>query len=278
MCFDPGPSLGHAGADLQHMRAQRILSARLQMIGVVLHKSGSAVFVFAHGFHDRQQRRHFPIALAAETVALRHQILSRQTRQLLQAVQILEGIRKGPAALTAQHPLDGDFLPGLIGNGLPVFRGKIVFFQIRRHLGIDLIFRNRGHFRRQITYRPGIDLPAEFQLGLDFIALGHGNISHIVSKTHDLHVPGHGNANRRSHPAAQPLRRGRVLPIARDDFPRQAQPCPRETMLPVSMRRLVQVHEIHIDLVIGDIPVILRHKMAVGLPQSLQTAEPHLAG
>ena len=49
-------------------------------------------------------------------------------------------------------------------------------------------------------------------------------------------------------------------------------------MLPVSMRRLVQVHEIHIDLVIGDIPVILRHKMAVGLPQNLQTVDPHLAG
>ena len=49
-------------------------------------------------------------------------------------------------------------------------------------------------------------------------------------------------------------------------------------MLPVTVGSLVQVHEVHVDLLIGDLPIILGRQMAVGLLQQIESMNPHLAG
>ena len=49
MGLDAGPGGGQRGADLQHVGAQGVLVAGLQVVGVVLHEGGGAVAVLAHG-------------------------------------------------------------------------------------------------------------------------------------------------------------------------------------------------------------------------------------
>ena len=47
-------------------------------------------------------------------------------------------------------------------------------------------------------------------------------------------------------------------------------------MLPVAVSGLVQVHEVHVDLVIGDLQIILGCQMAVWLLQVGKAVDPHL--
>ena len=44
------------------------------------------------------------------------------------------------------------------------------------------------------------------------------------------------------------------------------------------MGRLVQVHEVHVDLFVGDLPVVLGGKVAVGLLEAGKAVDPHLGG
>ena len=63
-----------------------------------------------------------------------------------------------------------------------------------------------------------------------------------------------------------------------DDLPGQAQPGGDEAVFPVPVGSLVEIHKVHVDLFVGDLPVVLGSKMAVGLLELGQAAEPHLAG
>ena len=161
-----GTGRGHAGADLQHVGAQRILVPGYQVIGIVLHKGGGAVAVFAHDLENGGHGGNLPVALAAIAVALRHQVLGGQAGQLLHAIEILEGVGEGHAALGVHHLLHGDLFPRLIANGLEIIGGKVVALLVDSHEGVDLFLSDGIHGLHQLTHRPGVHLPA--QLGLDF--------------------------------------------------------------------------------------------------------------
>jgi hypothetical protein len=63
--------------------------------------------------------------------------------------------------------------------------------------------------------------------------------------------------------------------VAHDDLAVQPQPRVQETRLPVAVRRLVQVHEIHVDRRPRQIAVKLRVQVHEGFPQRRQSADPH---
>ena len=44
------------------------------------------------------------------------------------------------------------------------------------------------------------------------------------------------------------------------------------------MRRLVEIHKVHVDLFVGDLAVVLRRKMAVWLLQIHKAVDPHFRG
>ena len=280
MGFDSGPDGGvsHAGADLQHMRAQRILVPLHQMIGIVLHKGGSAVSVFTHGFQDSGHGGDFPVALAAVAVALGHQVLRGKPRQLLHAVEILEGVCKGLAALPVQHLLHGDFFSGLVADGGNVIGSNVVGGLVGIHQSIDLFLGDGVHLLHQVANGPGVYLPAQLDLNLYLVALGDGDLAHIVPKTHDLQGFGERHAHGGFHPVAQTLKAPFILPVARNDLPGHTQPGGDEAVFPVTVGSLVQVHEVHIDFFIGDLQIVLGGEVAIGLLQIHKAVDPHLGG
>ena len=276
--LDAGPSRRHAGADLQHVGPQAVLIARLQMVGVVLHEGGAAGLAFAHGLEDGGHGGHLPVALAAVAVALGHQVLAGKARQLLHAVEVLEVVGEGKAALRVQHLLHGDLFPGLVAHGGDVVGGEVVLGAVLLHQRVDLRFGHCVHFLHQTAHRPGVHLPAQLHLGLHLVALGHGNLPHVVAEAHDLQFLADGHAHGGAHPATQPVLHRLVLPVAGDDLAGGAQPCPDEAVLPVAVGGLVQVHEVHVDFFIGDGAVVLGGKMAPGLLQAGKAVDPHLRG
>ena len=64
--------------------------------------------------------------------------------------------------------------------------------------------------------------------------------------------------------------------MADDDFTRETHARVNEARLPVAMRRLVQVHEVHVDRVPGQVTTELGMEMHERLLQRVQPAHPHL--
>ena len=277
MRFNARLRAGHARADLEHVRAQAVFLARNEVIGVVLHEGGAAGLALGNGLEDRGHRGDLPVALAAVAVALGHQVLGSQTRQLLHAVEVLERVGERLAALGVEHLADGNLLARLIADRVHVLGGDVVRLGIDRHHRVDLFLGHGVHHLDQIAGGPGVHLPAQLGLHLDLVALGDGHLAHVVAKAHDLEALGEGHADGGAHPAAQALLNGLVLPVAGDDLARHAQARGDEAVLAVAMGGLVQVHEVHVDLFVGDLQVVLRGKVAVGLLQVGEAVDPHLA-
>ena len=259
------------------MGAQAVLGTGGQVVGVVLHKEGAAVAALTHGFHNGGHGGHFPVALAAVAVALGHQVLAGQAGQLFHAVQVLEGVGKSLAAFGIQHLLDGDFLPGLVADGVDVVGGNVVVGAVDFHQLVDLSVGDLVHHLDQVAHSPGVHLPAQLGLHFHLVALGNGNLSHVVAKAHDFQFAGDGHAHGGAHPAAQTLLDFLILPVAGNDLAGHPQPGGDEPVLAVAVGGLVQIHEVHVDLLVGDLAVVLGGKVAVGLLQVHKAVDPHLA-
>jgi hypothetical protein len=81
----------------------------------------------------------------------------------------------------------------------------------------------------------------------NLIAFGHRDLPHVVAKADKFRplpiVPGAGGP----HPIRHPRNDGGILPMTCHDLPGQAHSRVQEARLPISMRRLVKIHEIHVD-------------------------------
>ena len=267
-----------AGADLQHMGAERVFISCFQVIGIILHKRGSAIAAFAHGFHNGRHSSDLPVTFAAVAVALCHQVLRSKARQLFHTVQILEGVGEGHAALIIHHLFDSNFFSCLIANRFHIIGGNIILFRIHSHHFINLCLGNGIHGLHQLAHRPSVDLPAQFDLNFHLVAFRNSNFTHIVTEAHDFHVLRHSHADGSFHPVTQSLLDGFILPIPGDDLPRHSQPGGDEAVLPVAVGGLIQVHKVHVDLIVGDPQVILGSQVAIGLLQIYQAVDPHFGG
>ena len=67
-----------------------------------------------------------------------------------------------------------------------------------------------------------------------------------------------------------------LLPVAGDGLARHAQPRHDVGELAVAVRRLVQVHEGHVDVGVGEVTTELGVEVQEGLLQRLQPGDPHL--
>lgn len=83
---------------------------------------------------------------------------------------------------------------------------------------------------------------------------------------------------RRSHPRGDPLMNLAVGPVADDHLSTETQARVDEARLAVAVRRLIEVHEIHVDGSPRQVAVELGVKMEEGLFQQRQPAYPHLRG
>ena len=170
---------------------------------------------------------------------------------------------------------DGDFLLRLVADGVQIVCGEVVARLIFLHLVVDFSLGDGVHHLDQMADRPVVHLPAELHLGLDLVALRDRHVAHVVAEADDAELAGEGRANRRAHPGAQLRAHRRVLPEADQDLARNTQPRADVAVFPVAVRGLVEIHEVHVDLFVGDMAVVLRGKVAPGLLQKLQAVDPH---
>ena len=117
---------------------------------------------------------------------------------------------------------------------------------------------------------------AEPELCLDLVALGHRDLPHVVPEPrHDEAVclPPAGGGPR---PGADPLAHARLGPVTDDGLPHEAHSGLHEGELPVAVRGLVQVHEVHVDLGPRKIAVVLRVEVQERPLEGSEPRDPHL--
>ena len=128
------------------------------------------------------------------------------------------------------------------------------------------------------TNRAGSALPpiAELHLSRNLIAFGDRHLAHVVTEPAELCsvpvVPGGGSAA----PGAELVLEGLVLPKSDHDFAVEAHSGHDEAVLTIPVRRLIQVHEVHVDGVPCDLAVVLSVEMEYGLAEEFQAVDPHL--
>jgi hypothetical protein len=158
----------------------------------------------------------------------------------------------------------------------PQRRGNRVRLRVLAYELADRGIGHRIHFGHEIADAVPVDRKTEFHFGRDFVALGHGNVTHVVPEARELRALPILPRPRRAHPSADAILHLRVAPVADDHLPPESHTRVNESCLTVAVRRLVEIHEIHVDRAPRQVAVELRVQMEKRLPQQIQSADPHL--
>ena len=141
-------------------------------------KERAAVEAAAHHLRDPDERGRLPVALGAEAVAVRHQPLRGDARQLSEAVEILEGVGEGPEPARVEEAAQTGLDPGGVAQGLAAVaslaeRGReVVLLLVRRHELIHLRVGDRPRPPlRAASDAVAVDGHAQPDLRLDLVAL-----------------------------------------------------------------------------------------------------------
>ena len=114
------------------------------------------------------------------------------------------------------------------------------------------------HRRHEVADAVGIDGEPEPRFGRDLVALGDGDLAHVVAEAHEpAALPVRPRAGH-AHPGADPVLYLRVL-----QWPTTTLRASRSRVwmipsLPVAVRGLVEVHEVHVDVGPRQVAVELR--------------------
>ena len=144
-------------------------------------------------------------------------------------------------------------------------RNELVCLLVFRHEKVDLCIGNGFDRVREDVDAVAVDGDAQPNLRLDLVALGDRDLAHVVAEAGDLErlrlVPAGG----RACPDAHARRDLRVAPMTDDRLPAQTHSRLDEPELAVAVCRLVQVHEVHVDLGPRQLAVELGVQMEQGL-------------
>ena len=157
---------------------------------------------------------------APKPIAVRHQPLNADTWQLGEAVKILERIGEGPKPPSSSNARSPASIRAAVRSDS---RRAPSGPQLRRDHVLAVVFvdelrrsslRDTADGRRQVTNAIAVDRGAERDLGGDLVALGHGDLAHVVAEARNAHLlrftPGGGST------AQAPMSsvHRRVLPVA----------------------------------------------------------------
>ena len=101
-------------------------------------------------------------------------------------------------------------------------------------------------------------------------------MAHVVAEARHLEALRVVAAAGGARPGADPRGDLRVLPVPRHRLAGDAQPRLDVRELAVTVRGLVEVHEVHVDLAPRQIAVELRVEVQKGLAEGLEAGDPHL--
>jgi len=158
-------------------------------------------------------------------------------------------------------------LAGILGQG--------VFFFIHSNQGIYLGFGDLLDKGYQVTDGEVIHMVSQAHLGFHLVAIGYGHIVHVVAKAYNLHVPGILPGDCNPHPYGNPGVYILVFPMAYHYLAVLAHAGDDVSEFPVSMRALVEVHEVHVNGFPGNFFVKLSVQVQQGLLEILQPVNPH---
>ena len=133
-----------------------------------------------------------------------------------------------------------------------------------------------GDASSQLADAVAVDREPEAGLGLDLVALGDGDLAHVVAEPRDPQVPGLVRARGRARPRPDAGLDTLVLPVPHDDLPRVPQTRDDVGELAIAVRGLVEVHEVHVDLGPRQVPTGLGVQMEERLAEGLEPGDPHL--
>ena len=250
-----GRSVGDRRADLEHVRTEHLRHGVAEVVGVVLHErraAGQAVSPRPSGSgrarrpSSRPRRRsRSPSAISRWTPMPGS--CSRPPRSSNVSVKAPNApvVEEGRGARPRSAPPSAarrDARPIARSAGATSYADS--YSSTRASTSASGTASTRAD---QVADAVAVDREAESRLRLDLVAVGDGDLAHVVAEPRDAEpvrlVPAGGGACPRSRGA----RPRRVLPVADDRLAVPAEPRLDERELAVAVGRLVQVHEVHVD-------------------------------
>src|SRR5664279_4009119 len=109
----------------------------------------------------------------------------------------------------------------------------------------------------QISDAETINRIAHFHLCAYLVTFSNSYITHVISKSGNLHIKSVIISRGCSHPYGYPFNSILILIMTYNHFPVQSHPGTDKTELTITVSRLVKIHEIHIDRFPWNVPVKL---------------------
>ncbi len=160
---------------------------------------------------------------------------------------------------------------------IPALVNNLILAVILLNQRIHIALRHRIHILYHVVYAVMVDFPAKLNLRLYFVAFCHSNVVHVVTETAHAHMGGLDHADRRAHPASKLLLHRFGRPVPYNDLALNPHTAHDMPVLPVAVRGLVLIHEIHIYTVVRNLLIELRVQMAERFPKLFQSENPHLS-
>ncbi len=117
---------------------------------------------------------------------------------------------------------------------------------------------------------------AETDFSFNLIAVGNGNVVHLVAETDDEHVLSVGPADADALPYGDAFESLRVFPVAGDNLAAYTHAGADVSELTVAVGTLVKVHEVHVHCVPRYFGIILGVEVEQGFGKNLESVDPHL--
>ena len=178
-----------------------------------------------------------------------------------------------PASIRAASRSDSRCSPPAFSVG-----SELVRVLVLRNEPVDARVVDAADRRLELADAVPVDGDAEANLRLDLVAVRARDLAHVVAEAGDPQrlclVPAAG----RPRPGADPLEDARVRPVPGDGLPAEPHPRREVAELAIAVRRLVQVHEVHVDLRPRELAVELRVQVEERLLERAETGDPHLRG
>ena len=191
-------------------------------------------------------------------------------------MQILEGVRKCADAVLFQELLEANFVFCLLTDCVDAVCLHGILIRILLHLRVDFFFCYLIDDVYHIAQRIVVALPAIFDLALYTIAVGNCHMSHVISE--GSYLQGLGVVDSLCYLRESLDLRYYVvmLIVSCNHLMGNTHSCYDEAKLTVAVCCLVQVHEVHIDIVIRKLLIGLCVQVKHGLSKLLQSLDPHL--
>jgi len=281
--------------DLKHVRLQDRSVVAIEVQRVVLQERGTAFQALAHEPGGAIETCTLPVALGTEAIAVVHQTLRGQAWDLVKATsclfhvdiaQVIEVGGKALGAIGLQHGTERELSLGgvpdlLIFDTLLILQGVCdgILLEVDVvHEGIDIFVFHLVEILHDCRELHVVDMIAQYLLEGDLVTIGHGDLVHLVAEADDQAVLCIGNTGADTLPHSDVLECLLVFPVTDDGLAGLAQTGKDMSELTVAVSALVEVHEVHVDVVPWYLLIVLGMQVEKGFAKDLHALDPHLSG